>query len=122
MAHTSLLPFNFIVPCVMQQKCCSNIFPNTIRTSLDVSKFTSHCQFESTASTGLFTYLHGRSIFVTATTEFTKELHMRLGDTIAAIATSTHSGGVGIIRISGPQARTILATLLRKLPENPEPR
>jgi tRNA modification GTPase len=122
MLLTSLLPVNFIMPCVMQQKYSSDIFPNTIRTPLDVSKLTIICQFESTVGMGLFTYLHERSIFIITTTGFQKELDMRLGDTIAAIATSTHSGGVGIIRISGPKAHAILAKTLRKLPEKPDPR
>ena len=47
---------------------------------------------------------------------------MRLGDTIAAIATSTHAGGVGIVRISGPDAQSILTRLLPRLPESPESR
>jgi len=38
-------------------------------------------------------------------------------DTIAALATPPGRGGVGIIRISGPGARTIAAAVLGRLPE-----
>jgi len=38
-------------------------------------------------------------------------------DTIAAIATPPGRGGVGIIRISGPQAKNIAKTILGKLPK-----
>jgi tRNA modification GTPase len=38
---------------------------------------------------------------------------MRLDDTIAAIATPPGRGGLGIVRLSGPQARPIAETLLR---------
>src|SRR5512146_3022563 len=38
---------------------------------------------------------------------------MNLDDTIVAIATPPGRGGIGVVRISGPEARTIAATLLR---------
>ena len=38
-------------------------------------------------------------------------------DTIAAIATPPGRGGVGIIRVSGPQAETIAKTILGKVPQ-----
>ena len=40
-------------------------------------------------------------------------------DTIAAIATPPGAGGIGVLRVSGPQARAIAAALCGK---NPEPR
>lgn len=42
---------------------------------------------------------------------------MRDGDTIAAIATPPGNGGVGIIRLSGPQAESIAADLSGKRPK-----
>ncbi|MBV9608531.1 MAG: tRNA uridine-5-carboxymethylaminomethyl(34) synthesis GTPase MnmE [Acidobacteria bacterium] len=45
---------------------------------------------------------------------------MELDDTIVAIATPPGRGGIGVIRISGPQARDIAAPLLR-LPRALEP-
>lgn len=41
---------------------------------------------------------------------------MRLGDTIAAISTPAGRGGIGIVRLSGPQARDVAAATLH-LPE-----
>lgn len=41
---------------------------------------------------------------------------LRAGDTIAAIATPPGVGGVGIVRISGPDVRQIAETLLGRLP------
>ncbi len=38
------------------------------------------------------------------------------GDTIAAIATPSGAGGVGVVRISGPKARAIAQALIGKLP------
>lgn len=43
--------------------------------------------------------------------------HMQTNDTIAAIATPPGKGGVGIIRLSGPQAATIARVFLGKLPQ-----
>ncbi len=37
-------------------------------------------------------------------------------DTIAAIATATGSGGIGVVRVSGPQARTIAQSILGQCP------
>lgn len=42
---------------------------------------------------------------------------MNLTDTIAAVATPPGRGGVGIVRISGPQAKEIAQALLGKLPK-----
>jgi tRNA modification GTPase len=39
------------------------------------------------------------------------------GDTIAAIATPPGAGGVGIVRVSGPIAKTIAKSLIGKLPK-----
>lgn len=41
---------------------------------------------------------------------------MRTGDTIAAISTPPGRGGIGVVRISGPEARPIAATLFRQVP------
>jgi tRNA modification GTPase len=38
---------------------------------------------------------------------------LKLGDTIAAVSTPPGRGGIGIIRISGPDARAIAGTILR---------
>ena len=38
---------------------------------------------------------------------------MQVGDTIAAISTPPGRGGIGVLRISGPEARTIASGLLR---------
>lgn len=38
---------------------------------------------------------------------------LRMEDTIAAISTATGEGGIGIVRVSGPQAETVLTTLFR---------
>ena len=38
---------------------------------------------------------------------------MNLDDTIVAIATPPGRGGIGVVRLSGPEARTIAATMLR---------
>jgi tRNA modification GTPase len=43
-----------------------------------------------------------------------------MSDTIAAIATPRGDGGVSIIRISGPEALSILRALCPKLPESPQ--
>ena len=43
---------------------------------------------------------------------------MRTGDTIAAVSTPPGRGGIGIIRVSGPDARTIVERVLR-FPEGP---
>ena len=37
-------------------------------------------------------------------------------DTIAAIATATGSGGIGVVRVSGPQARSIAQSILGQCP------
>ena len=34
------------------------------------------------------------------------------GDTIAAIATPPGSGGIGIVRVSGPRAKEVLARMI----------
>jgi len=39
-----------------------------------------------------------------------------INDTIAAIATATGSGGIGVVRVSGPQARTIAQSILGQCP------
>jgi len=36
---------------------------------------------------------------------------VKLHDTIAAVSTPPGRGGIGIVRISGPQARTIAAAI-----------
>ena len=38
---------------------------------------------------------------------------MHLDDTIVAIATPPGRGGIGVVRLSGPEARTIAAPMLR---------
>ena len=43
-----------------------------------------------------------------------------MNDTIAAIATAPGTAGIGIIRISGPEAETILKNIFRPAGENPE--
>jgi tRNA modification GTPase len=45
---------------------------------------------------------------------------VNLDDTIVAIATPTGRGGIGVIRIAGPEARTIALPMLR-LKHDPEP-
>ena len=42
---------------------------------------------------------------------------MSTKDTIAAIATPSGSGGIGVVRVSGPKAAAILAALLGRAPE-----
>ncbi len=44
------------------------------------------------------------------------------GSTIAAIATGPAPGGVGIVRVSGPDAWEVVRPLVRGLPSEPEPR
>lgn len=46
---------------------------------------------------------------------------MILGDTIAAVATARGPGGIGIIRISGPEAEGILRRIFRPRREGPLP-
>src|SRR5512143_2126344 len=43
---------------------------------------------------------------------------MRLNDTIAAVSTPPGRGGIGIVRISGPQARAIAEAMLRFPPRS----
>jgi tRNA modification GTPase len=43
----------------------------------------------------------------------TERARYSVDDTIAAIATPVGSGGIGIVRLSGPQARSILALIFR---------
>ncbi|MGH9539372.1 MAG: hypothetical protein ACRD3H_15715, partial [Terriglobales bacterium] len=38
---------------------------------------------------------------------------MNLDDTIVAIATPSGRGGIGVVRIAGPEARTIASPMLR---------
>ena len=44
----------------------------------------------------------------------TQRANYSLDDTIAAIATPVGSGGIGIVRLSGPEARAILARILTR--------
>lgn len=41
-----------------------------------------------------------------------------MNDTIVAIATPTGRGGIGIVRVSGPQSATIVAKMIKKIPRN----
>jgi len=45
-----------------------------------------------------------------------------LADTITAISTAPGEGGIGIVRVSGPESETLMRRLMRGCPEEIEPR
>ena len=45
-----------------------------------------------------------------------------MADTITAISTAPGEGGIGIVRVSGPESETIMRRLMRGCPQEIEPR
>ena len=45
-----------------------------------------------------------------------------MSDTIAAISTAPGEGGIGIVRVSGPQSMSLMKRLMLQCPEEIEPR
>ncbi len=45
-----------------------------------------------------------------------------MADTIAAISTAPGEGGIGIVRVSGPESESLMKKLMLSCPENIEPR
>ena len=45
-----------------------------------------------------------------------------MADTIAAISTAPGEGGIGIVRVSGPQSEALMRKLMTGCPEDIEPR
>ena len=45
-----------------------------------------------------------------------------MADTIAAISTAPGEGGIGIVRVSGPQSENLMKRLMLSCPEEIEPR
>ena len=45
-----------------------------------------------------------------------------MADTIAAISTAPGEGGIGIVRVSGPQSEAVMRKLMTGCPEDIEPR
>ena len=45
-----------------------------------------------------------------------------MADTIAAISTAPGEGGIGIVRVSGPESKSLMKRLMLSCPEEIEPR
>ena len=45
-----------------------------------------------------------------------------MADTIAAISTAPGEGGIGIVRVSGPESASLMKRLMLSCPEDIEPR
>ena len=45
-----------------------------------------------------------------------------MADTIAAISTAPGEGGIGIVRVSGPESASLMKRLMLSCPEEIEPR
>ena len=45
-----------------------------------------------------------------------------MADTIAAISTAPGEGGIGIVRVSGPESMSLMKRLMLSCPEETEPR